>query len=164
MWYKPVIGNSWMGPVAVHCHRGPSVWLHTIGDIKKVAACKIKPYELVDRESIRDCQCKKHIKEVMLEYGLEDVDKLIDPEREKQREAMKQADVDFDIVGANYLKVVNSVSFDDVSIYTVELPVSGTESQRSTKQKKLRLIISLTMMFLRKCRTKVKKLLEVDGL
>ena len=60
----------------------------------------------------------------MLEDGLEDVDKLIDPEREKQQEAMKQADIESDIVGANYLKVVNSVSFADLSIYTVELLVS----------------------------------------
>ena len=60
----------------------------------------------------------------MLEDGLEDVDKLIDPDKEKQREAMKQADVDYDNVGANYLKEANSLSFADISIYTVELPVS----------------------------------------
>ena len=59
----------------------------------------------------------------MLEDGLEDVDKLIDPEREKQQEAMKQADVNSDTIGANYLKVVNSVSFADLSIYSVKLPV-----------------------------------------
>ena len=40
---------------------------------------------------------------------------------------MKQADVDSDTIGANYLKVVNSVSFADLSIYTVELPVSEHE-------------------------------------
>ena len=37
---------------------------------------------------------------------------------------MMQADVDSDTIGANYLKVVNIVSFADLSIYTVELPVS----------------------------------------
>ena len=37
---------------------------------------------------------------------------------------MKRADVDSDAVGANYLKVVNSASFADISIYTVTLPVS----------------------------------------
>ena len=59
----------------------------------------------------------------MLEDGLEYVDKLIDPEREKQWEAMKQADVDSDTVWANYLKVVKSASFADLSIYTVEILV-----------------------------------------
>ena len=37
---------------------------------------------------------------------------------------MKQADAHSDTIGANYLKVVNSVTFLDMSIYTVELPVS----------------------------------------
>ena len=113
-----------MGPAAVLCHRGPSVWLHTIGDIKKVAACKVKPYEFIDRESIRNCKCQKPIKKVMLEDGLEDIDKLMTPEKEEQREAMKQADIDSDAVGANYLKVLNNASFTDMSIYTVELPIS----------------------------------------
>ena len=52
------------------------------------------------------------------------MEKLIDPEKQKQQEAMKQADATSDNIGANYLKVVNSVAFSDLSIYTVELPVS----------------------------------------
>ena len=124
MWYQPVNGNSWMGPASVLCHRGPSVWLHTIGDIKKVAACNVKPYELIDQESIRDCKCEKTPKKVMLEDGLEDVDKLIDPEKEKQQEVMKEADINSDTIGANYLKGANSVAFTDLSIYTVELSIS----------------------------------------
>ena len=50
VWYQPMNGNSWLGPAAVLCQRGQSVWLHTNGDIKKVAACKVKPYELIDRK------------------------------------------------------------------------------------------------------------------
>ena len=60
----------------------------------------------------------------MMEDGLEDVDDLIDPEKEKQRDAMKLVDATSDNIGTNYLKVINSVSFSDLSIYTVELPVS----------------------------------------
>ena len=60
----------------------------------------------------------------MMEDGLEDVDDLIDPEKEKQRDAMKLADVTSDNIGTNYLKVINSVSFSDLATYTVELPVS----------------------------------------
>ena len=44
VWYQPPNGSSWLGPEAVLCHRGPSVWLHTVGDIKKVASSKVKPY------------------------------------------------------------------------------------------------------------------------
>ena len=36
----------------------------------------------------------------------------------------KQEEVQLDNVGAKYLKLVNSVSFSDTAIYTVELPVS----------------------------------------
>ena len=43
-------GNSWLGPAAVLCQRSQSVWLYMNGDIKKVAACKVKHYELVDRK------------------------------------------------------------------------------------------------------------------
>ena len=49
-WYQPLNGNSGLGPASVLCQRGQSVWIHTNGDIKKVAACKTKPYELLDLE------------------------------------------------------------------------------------------------------------------
>ena len=48
VWYQPQNGNSWLGPASVLCQRGQSVWLHTNGDIRKVAASKVRPYELVD--------------------------------------------------------------------------------------------------------------------
>ena len=52
----------------------------------------------------------------MLEDGLQDVDKL----RNKDTLEVEEKDT----IGAKYLKVVNSVSFSDLSIYTVKLPVS----------------------------------------
>ena len=51
----------------------------------------------------------------MLEDGLRDVDDLKTVTFEDEKK---------DTIGAKYLKVVNSVSFSDLSIYTVELPVS----------------------------------------
>ena len=35
VWYQPMNGNAWLGPAAVVCQRGTSVWLHSQGDIKK---------------------------------------------------------------------------------------------------------------------------------
>ena len=78
---------------------------------------------MVNREENED-KDKKASKKVMLEDGLEDVENLMDPEKEKLKDAMKLADVTSDNIGTNYLKVINSVSFSDLSIYTVELPVS----------------------------------------
>ena len=67
VWYQPQNGNSWIGPASVLCQRGPSVWLHTNGDIKKVAACKVRPYELVDTENLTNSQYFQKKKVVMLE-------------------------------------------------------------------------------------------------
>ena len=61
----------------VLCQWGQSVWLHTNGNIKKVAACKVKPYELVDREAIKE-RGKQVSKPVMLEDSLESVENLMD--------------------------------------------------------------------------------------
>ena len=107
------------------------MWIHTNGDLKKVAACKIKPYELLEMESqetpnppdSQQSQDKKK-KIVMLEDGLGDGEDLLDPEEEKTKDALKVTDAESDIVGTHYLKVVNHMSFSDYAIYTVEIPVS----------------------------------------
>ena len=48
---------------------------------------------------------------------------------------MKLADKDSDVVGTNYLKIINHASFSDYAIYTVELPVSehGTPEVKEAK-------------------------------
>ena len=68
VWFQPLNGNSWLGPVAVLCQRGQSVWLHAHGDVKKVAACPVKPIELVDRGSLKN-ESKESVerRHVMLE-------------------------------------------------------------------------------------------------
>ena len=66
-----------------------------------------------------------------MEDGLEDVNNLIDPEKEKQKEAMKLPDVTLDVIGTNYQKVINSVSFSDLATYTVELLVYRAWKTRS---------------------------------
>ena len=108
--------NSWIRPAVVLCQQGQSIWLHKNGDIKRVAACKVKPYKLVDREAIQE-NSKEVSKPVMLEDGLESVENLMDKNDDPP-------EAELDTVGAKYLKVVNSVSFSDIAIYTVELPVS----------------------------------------
>ena len=108
-------GNSWLGPAVVLCQQGQSVWIHTNGDIKKVVAYKVKPFQLVDRESIKDVSKEGDAvsKKVMLEDGLKDVENLFDPE-----------DLGGDTVGAKYLKMASTISFSDMCAYVVELSVS----------------------------------------
>ena len=45
VWYQPLNGNAWMGPALVVTQRGQSVYLHTHGDLKKIAACRVKPFK-----------------------------------------------------------------------------------------------------------------------
>ena len=82
VWYQPQNGNSWQGPASVLCQRGQSVWLHTNGDIKKVAACKVRPYELVDTKNLANSQDSPKKKVVMLEDGLNDVEDQISKDDE----------------------------------------------------------------------------------
>ena len=84
------------------------MYLHTHGDLKKVAACRVKPFELVSRDESGESTSEK---EVMLEDGLEDVENLL-------------TDLKDDAIGAGYLKVANVVSFSELSSYVVELLVS----------------------------------------
>ena len=71
VWYQPLNGNSWLGPAVVLCQKGQSVWIHSAGDIKKVASCKTKPFQLINRDK------KKGSTKVMLEEGLEDVENIV---------------------------------------------------------------------------------------
>ena len=54
VWYQPLNGNAQLGPAAVLCQRGSSVWLHTHGDIKHVAVCCVKLYELIERGEMKE--------------------------------------------------------------------------------------------------------------
>ena len=71
VWFQPLNRTSWLGPVAVICQRGQSVWLHTHGDLKKVAACRVKPFKLIDRTSIDTIsETVDERRQVMTEDGL----------------------------------------------------------------------------------------------
>ena len=138
-------GNSWIGPAAVLYKLGQSVWLHTNGDIKKVAACKVKPYKLVDREAIQESG-KEVSKPVMLEDGLESVENLMDKKDDP-------TEAELDTVGAKYLKVVNSVIVCPSQIWPSILwnfLYPNTGGLKSRRPRILKSIIYLTMIYSRR--------------
>merc|ERR1712115_165184 len=49
VWYQYKDGNAWHGPAEVIYQKGNAVFIHSNGDVKKVAACKVKPYDLKER-------------------------------------------------------------------------------------------------------------------
>ena len=67
VWFQPLNGNAWIGPALVVTQRGQSVYLHTHGDLKKITACRVKLFELVNTN-------EDESKEIMKEDGLEDID------------------------------------------------------------------------------------------
>ena len=71
VWFQPLNGNAWIGPALVVTQRGQCVYLHTHGDPKKIAACRVKPFQLVNTD-----EHTQNTKEVMQEVGLEDVENL----------------------------------------------------------------------------------------
>ena len=71
VWFQQRDGNAWFGPALVLCQRGQIVWLHSMGDIRKVDSCKVKPYELVERKFPDSNQDEG--KHVMLGDGLRDL-------------------------------------------------------------------------------------------
>ena len=92
--------------------RGQSLWLYTHGDLKKVAACQVKPSQLIDHTSMDNIsETMDDRRQVMMEDRLQDVDDV--QSRDDHQDDEKGS------VGAKYLKVVNSASFSDLAIYTV---------------------------------------------
>ena len=67
VWFQPLNRNAWIRPALVVTQRGQSVYLHTHCDLKKIAACRVKLFQLVNTN-------KDVSKEVMKEDGLEDID------------------------------------------------------------------------------------------
>merc|ERR1712243_273899 len=50
VWYQYKAGNAWYGPAEVIYHKGNTIFIHENGDVKRVEACKVKPYDLKEGE------------------------------------------------------------------------------------------------------------------
>ena len=70
VWFQPLNGNAWIGPALVVTQQGQSVYLHTHGVLKKIEACRVKPYKLVEiQENKKYKTSTKNNNKVMLEDG-----------------------------------------------------------------------------------------------
>ena len=116
MWYQPLNGNTQLGPAAVLSQQKQSDWLPSHEDIKKVTACRVKSFKLDDRDMVKNEEANVK-KKLMLEDGLEDLENLL-------------SDLDKDAIGAKYLRMSNSVSFDKMCSDVIELPIMNIGSLR----------------------------------
>merc|ERR1712112_399306 len=113
IWYQHQNGNAWFGPAEVIFQKGNSIFIYNNGDIKKVAMCRAKPYELKTKKNEQESpEVENRVQnEVEDEIELEEI----------QNETRK--DLQNDVIGAKYLQVEKSVYFMDHEIFTVEVPV-----------------------------------------
>merc|ERR1712082_184838 len=120
--------------------KGNIVFIYSNGDVKNVAACRAKPYELKERkEESKEGRIEKSDRNEMIEEDEksepeevredEQKEKEEDPENEKaeSEEQDNEKEVENeklkDVIGAKYLKMEKSVCFLESSVYVVEVPV-----------------------------------------
>merc|ERR1711962_1747485 len=112
VWYQYKDGNAWHGPAEVIYQKGNAVFIYSNGDVKKVAACKVKPYDLKERTE-EEKEANNDEEKEESETEIEE----IEDENEVRR------DLQNDIIGAKYLQVEKSVYFMDYEIFLLEVPV-----------------------------------------
>merc|ERR1712243_489173 len=88
VWYQYKDGNAWHGPGEVIYQKGNAVFIHSNGDVKKVAACKVKPYELKERkeESKKDEEVKLDWNRIIEKDGKSEFGVVREDEKDKQEE------------------------------------------------------------------------------
>merc|ERR1712115_351341 len=141
VWYQYKDGNAWHGPGEVIYQKGNAVFIHSNGDVKKVPACKVKPYELKERteENKEEKRDEERFPEIIEEENkVENDDKKEESEAEIEEiedENEVRRDLQNDVIGAKYLQVEKSVYFMDYEIFTLEVPVREHGKQEIVEAK-----------------------------
>ena len=99
VWYQHKDSNAWLGPAEVHSQQGQSVWIYSMGDIRKVALCKVKPYDIDEFDSHEKVNSSEKVELVENESVVESESQVNDVVRDE--------------IGAYYMKLENSL-FDNL--------------------------------------------------
>merc|ERR1712115_191271 len=107
------------------------------GELRKVAMCKAKPYELIERtEEEKDSSNEQEESPEILEEEseAETDNKIEDSETEKEEENNEiRRDLQNDIIGAKYLQVEKSVYFMDFEIFLSRSPSKRPWKTRNSR-------------------------------
>ena len=117
MWYQHQDSNAWLSPVEIINHKDNKVWIYVNRNIQKVAAVKVKPYELVPKKE------NKEDKTEIVDKN-KDVEEEQNKEMEEKSEAVKMVDKAIDAIGAKYMKMEQTLYFLENAVFAVEVPVS----------------------------------------
>merc|ERR1712240_689963 len=143
VWFQYKDGSAWHGPGEVIYQKGYAVFIHSNGDVRKVAACKVKPYELKERkeESKKEEAVKLDWNGIIEKDGRSEFRVVREDEKDEQKEKEEEAENEKevseeqgneeevegeklkDVIEAKYLKMEKSVCFMESSVYVVEVPV-----------------------------------------
>merc|ERR1712126_163540 len=101
VWFQYKDGLAWHGPGEVIYQKGNIVFIHSNSDVKKVAACRAKPYELKERkEESKEGKIEKSDWNEMIEEEerskmeevIEDEQKEKEEEPENEKEENEEQD------------------------------------------------------------------------
>ena len=103
VWYQHQESNAWLGPVKVLHHREYKAWIYKGGNLIKVAACRVKPYELIPREKVE----KKEVETLEETYSTSE-EKL---EKDDDEKTVEKFYIAKDAIGVKYMEMERSVCF-----------------------------------------------------
>merc|ERR1712114_131168 len=151
VWYQFKDTVAWHGPASVICQRGNTVYVHANGEVKKLAACRVKPCELRERKSEKKEEQNKERDEDKWNRWIEEDGKMEEEKgktenEDEENEEIEEEDMVMtedglkDAVGAKYLRTANSVCFLESLVYVVEVPVKehGKPEVKEAKEKKIK--------------------------
>ena len=82
VFYQKKDEKKWNGPVEVFAQRGGSVWIFVMGEMRKVAACRVQPYELLGRSAEESEKLEKELGED--KKGSKNVEKELELEKSEK--------------------------------------------------------------------------------
>ena len=117
MWYQHQDSNAWLSPVEIINHKNNKVWMYVNINVQKVAAVKVKPYELMPKKE------NKEDKTEIVDKN-KDVEEEQNNEMEEKSEAVKMVYKTRDVIGGIYMKMEQTLYFLENTVFAVEVPVS----------------------------------------
>ena len=95
VWFQYKDGVVWHGPGGVIYQKGNTVFIHSNGDVKKVAECKVKPYELKERnEENKEENRDENRWNKMIEEDERVENNEMNDEKEEEKEIEKEENLD----------------------------------------------------------------------
>ena len=131
VFYQVENKKAWLGPVKIFAIKGNAVFLFANGSMRKIPRCNVKLYRkkedvnvILDGDQVKGVNSKNdETEDQSFGDGINEEDvKEIDRMRTRSMERERRRDLELDDVSMFWLKLENTECYDDVAVYTVEIP------------------------------------------